>query len=223
MTGLEKVTAKIIADAKADADLVLAKADEECASIRAEYKDRAEAEQERLREQADRECEALITRARSSAAMAKRNALLEKRAALLDEAYAAAEHNIMTLPSDQYLDLLFKMLRGAVRRQVEGEQESLRLYGEDTAPDAYEILLSVHDRDTFGEDLLTKFKKSMYGKLPDAALAKVKLASDTAKISGGLILRCGAVEENCSLAMLFAHVRRETEGKISRLLFDEVE
>jgi V/A-type H+-transporting ATPase subunit E len=223
MTGLEKVTAKIIADAKADADLVLARADEECAAIRAAYKEKAEAEEEKLREQADRECEALITRARSSAAMVKRNALLEKRAALLDEAYAAAEHNIKTLTSDQYLDLLFKMLRGAVRRQVEGEQESLRLYGEDIAPDAYEILLNVHDRDTFGEDLLAKFKKTMYGKLPDEALAKVKLSADTARISGGLILRCGAVEENCSLAMLFAHVRRETEAKISRLLWDEVQ
>lgn len=223
MTGLEKVTGKIIADAKADADLVLARADETCAAIRAESQSRVEAELEKLREAADRECEALITRARSSAAMVKRNALLEKRAALLDEAYAAAEHDIKTLPSDQYLDLLFKMLRGAVRRQVEGEQESLRLYGEDIAPDAYEILLNVHDRDTYGEELLARFKKAMYGKLPDAALAKVRLSADTARISGGLILRCGAVEENCSLAMLFAHVRRETEAKISRLLFDEVE
>lgn len=223
MTGLEKVIGKIIADAKTDADLVLARADETCAAIRAESQSRVEAELEKLREASDRECEALITRARSSAAMVKRNALLEKRAALLDEAYAAAEHDIKTLPSDQYLDLLFKMLRGAVRRQVEGEQESLRLYGEDIAPDAYEILLNVHDRDTFGEDLLARFKKAMYGKLPDAALAKVRLSADTARISGGLILRCGAVEENCSLAMLFAHVRRETEAKISRLLFDEVE
>ena len=223
MTGLEKVTGKIIADAKADADLVLARADETCAAIRAESQSRVEVELEKLREASDRECEALITRARSSAAMVKRNALLEKRAALLDEAYAAAERNIKTLPSDQYLDLLFKMLRGAVRRQVEGEQESLRLYGEDIAPAAYEILLNVHDRDTYGEELLARFKKTMYGKLPDEALAKVRLSADTARISGGLILRCGAVEENCSLSMLFAHVRRETEAKISRLLFDEVE
>jgi hypothetical protein len=98
-----------------------------------------------------------------------------------------------------------------------------RLYGEDIAPAAYEILLNVHDRDTFGEELLAKFKKTMYGKLPDEALAKVKLSADTVRISGGLILRCGAVEENCSLAMLFAHVRRETEAKISRLLWGEVQ
>ena len=49
----------------------------------------------------------------------------------------------------------------------------------------------------------------------------VRLASDIAPIDGGIILRCGPVETNCSLAMLMAENRRETEAKVSRILFGD--
>ena len=110
MIGLEKVTGKIIADAEADAKEILAEADAQCAAIRAQYDARREVELEALREANHRECRALIVRAKSSAAMAKRNAVLEARAAILNEAYAAAEKQIKSLSGEQYLELLCKML-----------------------------------------------------------------------------------------------------------------
>ena len=101
MTGIEKVTGKIIADAKADAEAILDKAEETCAAVRAEYEARTKAEQDKLEDHANRECEALITRAKSSAAMAKRNVMLESRAALMAEAYATAEKEIKGLPTEE--------------------------------------------------------------------------------------------------------------------------
>ncbi|MBQ9150856.1 MAG: hypothetical protein IJX72_01295, partial [Clostridia bacterium] len=98
MTGIEKVTGKILADARADADAILQKANETCATVQAEYDARTKTEQDKLEDQANRECEALITRAKSSAAMAKRNVVLESRAALIAEAYATAEKEIRELP-----------------------------------------------------------------------------------------------------------------------------
>jgi hypothetical protein len=47
------------------------------------------------------------------------------------------------------------------------------------------------------------------------------MAGETAPIDGGLVLRCGPVETNCSLAMLMAENRRETEAKASRILFGD--
>jgi V/A-type H+-transporting ATPase subunit E len=221
MTGLEKVTGKILADAEADAKEILDKAEADCAAIRERYEASAEAELEALREQSDRECQALIIRARSSAAMAKRNAILEARAKLIDEAYAHAEKQIKSMSAEQYLDMLQKMLRSALKRQLEGEEESLRLYGEDIAPEAYEVLLNARDRDAYGEKLMTAFCGGFGARLPAAALAKLRLSSDTAPIDGGLILRCGPVETNCSLAMLLAENRRETEARVSRILFGD--
>ena len=221
MTGLEKVIGKILADAEADAKEILDKAEAECAAIRAKYEAETEAELEALREASDRECQALIVRARSSATMAKRNAVLEARAKLLDEAYAQAERQIKSMSGEQYLDMLQKMLRSALKRQLEGEEESIRLYGENISPEAYEVLLNGRDRAALGEKLMTAFRGGYGAKLPAAAMSKLRLSSDTASIDGGLILRCGLVETNCSLAMLMAENRRETEAKVSRILFGD--
>ena len=125
--------------------------------------------------------------------------------------------------NEQYLDLLGKMLRGAMRRQLEDEAESLRLYGEDIAPEAYEVVLNSRDRDYYGERLMNAFKSGFGAKLPAATVRKLRLATDTAAIDGGLILRAGPVETNCSLSMLLAANRRETEVRVSRILFGDVD
>ena len=221
MTGLEKVIGKIIADAEADAGEILDKARAECEEIKAKYAAETDAEIEKLTDECDRECQALIIRARSSAAMAKRNAILEARAKLLDDAYAAAEKQIKSMNGDQYLDLLCKMLRSSLKNQLEGEAESLRLYGEDISPAAYEVVLNSRDRETYGEKLLAAYRAGYGSKLSPAVLAKLRLAPDAAPIDGGIILRCGPVETNCSLSMLLAANRRETEAKVSRILFGD--
>ncbi len=221
MIGLEKVTGKILADAEQDAREILEAADAECAAITARYRAEAEAEQERLREEHDRECTAVILRAKSSAAMVKRNALLEARAAVLDEAYAAAEKQIRSMTGEPYLELLTKMLRTAIKDQLAGEEESLRLYGENIAPERYEILLSERDRSTYGERLLESFRRGLGSKFPARVHAALTLAQEPAAIDGGLILRCGPVETNCSLSMLLAENRRETEVRVSHILFGE--
>ena len=221
MTGLEKVIGKIIADAEADARVILDKAQAECEALRERYAAETEAEIEKLTDECDRECQALIIRARSSAAMAKRNAILEARAKLIDEAYVSAEKIIRNMNGEQYLELLHKMLRSSMKNQLEGEAESLRLYGEDISPDAYEVVLNSKDRDTYGEKLLAAYRAGYGSRLAPAVLAKVRLASDSAPIDGGIILRCGPVETNCSLAMLMAENRRETEARVSRILFGD--
>ena len=221
MTGLEKVIGKIIADAEADAKEILDRAEAECAAIREKYEARREAELEALREANDRECQALIVRAKSSAAMAKRNAILEARAAILNEAYAAAEKQIRSMNGEQYIDFLCKMLRSAMKRQLEGEADSLRLYGENISPAKYEVLLNNRDRDYYGDKLMEVFLSGMGAKLPPEARAKIRLAGETVPIDGGLVLRAGAVETNCSLSMLLAESRRETETRVSRILFGD--
>ena len=220
MTGIEKVTGKIIADAKADAEAILDKAEETCAAVRAEYEARTKTEQDKLEDHANRECEALITRAKSSAAMAKRNVVLESRAALMAEAYATAEKEIKGLPTEEYFDLLVKMLKGALLRQLESERESMELYGEDIKPEKYEVLLNRNDREMFGERLMETIKRTQVGKISMSVLDRVVLSPRDARIDGGLVLRCGDVEANCSIGMMMTQVRRATEAKVSQTLFE---
>ena len=221
MTGLEKVTGKIIADAEADAREILERAEAECAAIREKYAAEREAQLDALREQNDRECQALIVRARSSAAMAKRNAILEARAAIQEEAYASAERQVRSMLGERYLEFLCKLLRSALKRQIDGEEDSLRLYGEDISPDAYEVVLSRRDHDYYGPRLMEAFRAGLGTKFSAATLAKLRLAEDVAPIDGGLVLRAGLVETNCSLSMLIAENRRETETRVSHILFGD--
>ena len=223
MTGLDKMTGKIIADAEADAQKILEQADAECAAIRGRYVAAANAERDRLHEQAGRECEGLIVRAKSSAAMAERDVMLEARGRLMDEAYAVAEKEIRQLPNQKYLELLLDMLKGALKRQLDAEKETLELYGEDCSPEEYGVILNRIDRERYGSELIGKLQRSVVGKMNPANVSKVRLLSETADISGGLILRCGNVEANCSLEMVFADVRRKTEARVSHVLFDERE
>ncbi len=223
MIGLEKVTGKILADAEADAYAVLAEAEADCAAVTARMEAEIEAERERLREASDKECQAIILRAKSSAGMAKRDAILAARAAILDEAYATAEREIRAMSGDAYLDLLCKMLRTSLLQQLESEEDSLRLYGEDIAPETYEVLLSDRDRSIYGFRLLRVFRTGLGSKFPASALDKLVLAPEGrgTDIDGGLILRCGDVETNCTLSMLLAQNRRETEAKVNQILFGD--
>lgn len=223
MTGIEKVTAKILADAEADAKAILERADADCAEARARCEADIRAEQERLDAQAERECEAIIARAKSSAAAVKRQAGQAARAHLVEEAYAAAEREMNSLSPEAYLDLLVAMLRGAMRRQLATEQESLSLYGENITPERYEVILNRQDRDLYGQKLLDGLNHSLLGKVSLADLSRVVIAGDTAPIAGGLILRCGTVEINCSYEMLFTEVRRRTDVKVNHILFGENE
>ena len=165
-----------------------------------------------------RDCEALIVRAKSSAVMAKRGVLLETRSEMVDEAYRRAAKQIRDLPSEQYFELLTIMLKGSLQRQLAGEAESMRLYGEDIAPAGYDIMLNSRDMKHYGDNLLRTAREVLCAKL-GLAPSRVTLAAEPADIDGGLILRCGDVEVNCSLSMLFAEVRRTTEQEVSDTLF----
>lgn len=219
MTGLEKVTGKIIADAEADARALLAAAEADCAAARAASEQKTDEACEQLELRAGRECEELVRRAGSAAEMAKRNLISEVRSNLMEEVYRQAEREIRDLPTDRYAELLIKMLRGALRRQIEDEQEALRLYGEITTPEAYEILLNPRDRKTYGQRLLDEARNGGFAKVGLTDSDRLQLATETPDISGGLILRCGNTEINCSLSVMFADVRRATEGRVAGLLF----
>ena len=49
----------------------------------------------------------------------------------------------------------------------------------------------------------------------------LKLSEQSADIDGGLILRFGRVELNCSLSTVLQDLRREMEGRIAAILFPQ--
>ncbi len=222
MTGLNKITDKIIAEARADAEQILSAADAECKKIAADYKARAEKIKKEIDERAEREAAAIISRAKSSAAMDGRNIALGAKGDLIDKAFKDAKREIEYLPDEKYLDFLTSMLISVIIRQAEDERISREVYGEEEAQRAevYEILLSERDLAKHGGALLDNLRRRFVGNHCTDIVSKLRVSKTPAKIDGGLILRCGDVEINSSLSMIFEQIRPKLSARVSQILFD---
>ncbi len=220
MIGLSKITDKIIAEARNDARLAMEEAEARAGEIAAEYKARAEEQRRAIDEDAKRQAQEIVSRAHADEEMVKRSAALAARAAMVDEVFATAHKEILNLPEAQYLEFLSGLLYRSFVQQTEEARKSRELYGDEDAQEACvcEILLSERDRNRLGEKLLAlavrKWKEEGLGEPP-------VLSDNTANIDGGLILRFGSIEINCSVRALFGELRSEWEGRVVARLFSE--
>lgn len=221
MNGLEKITNRILEDARAEADAIIDGARAECEAIRAEYEAKAEAIRRRISDDAEREGFDMIARAKAASANEKRGAVLRMQSRILDETFESAKAQIRSQNDEQYTRTLMGLLSAALTEQVKIERESLELYGEEDAPCAewYEVILNAHDRDRYGETVVRETRVKLRGMLADEVLGKLCLADTVVPIEGGLILRCGSIETNCSLELIFEQLRSELEGEVSHALF----
>ncbi len=222
INGLNKITGKILSEAQAKADKILADAQAECDRINAEYAERAENIRSEISTEAEKGGMEYVARIRSTAATNKRNLLLQTKSDLIDGVFKSVLEQTRNLELTKYNEILIGLLSAALLEQIESEETSRTLYGEEEAlaPDFYEVLFNQRDRDRCGKLVIEGVQKHLSGKVSAEKLARLTLASGTANIDGGLVLRCGSVESNCSLSILFAQLRESLESDVARTLFD---
>ena len=225
MNGLDRITDKILAEAQEEADRILKDAEAECARIGAEAAVRAEKLRDRLNEDAGRDATELVARIKTMVETKKRNALLLTQSEILDDVFDGTLAQIYNLDAEKYTEILVGLLCAALLEQSEAERISCTLYGaeEAMAPDVYEVLLNRRDHNRAGAKLIDLAKQKLGGRVPSEMLEKLTLSEKNVGIDGGLILRCGSVESNCSLQPIFAQLREELEVEVSHALFGNPE
>ena len=222
MTGLEKITSRIIADATAQARDILDEATEKSLAVRARNQENAQAACDRLIEQAEKEGEGLIIRAKSSAAMTRRNIELSAKSEMIERAFTRAMQEIYDMDRERYAALLLALLCKTLNAQRESETDSMRLYGENIAPAQYELLLNDRDSADVAPMLMTGIRNAAAaGKVPADMAAKLKLSAKTVPIDGGLVLRCGDIETNCSFSLILASIRPDLEPRVQQILYKD--
>lgn len=223
MNGLDKITDRILAEAQSEADRILAQAQAECDRISAAYAARAEQLRSTLQEEASREAREYILRAKSTAATNKRNLLLRTQGELIDGVFSSALEQLCSMDAEKYAQILTGLLCAAFIEQIEAEKYALRLSADEESvePDVYEVIMNQRDRDRLGAAVLSEAKNKLSAKVDPAKLEKLTLSSKTAGIDGGVILRSGDVETNCSLALIFSELRERLESEVGRVLFEE--
>lgn len=221
MTGVEKITDRIAADAAKEAQATLGAAEVECRKLAEEYGNRTIGERDRVAERAQAEGQRMIERAKSTADMNHRAVLLAAKSALIDEVYEKARVKILDTDFGKYRELLTALLISALLELAKSEETSAAL-GDETEPyDWIEVLFNHDDREKYGAAVVAEVRRRNERRIGTARLEKLCLSEDTAAIDGGLVIRYGNIETNCSLSVLLAEMRRETEGKVASILFPE--
>ena len=212
MEGIEKITGRILSDAKAEANSILAAGKEETDRLSAEYRRRADEIREKARASAQIECDAMLSRVESSSGNVRRNMILEEKNRLLDAAFAEASS---ALPAAEgYSGFLCSLAVRAVtdnaaREAAAGEEDEDFVPAED-----YELLLAEADM--------------KYASEIEAAVASVSaragkrvVVTPDRSIKNGFVLRCGSVSTDCTVAALISEYRPEIEAGAAALLFED--
>ena len=195
MNGMEKITARMKEDAARSLSELNAQTEQELRRIREESAARAEKERETAGERAHLAAQERYERLCSAAEMETRKLTLSAKQKVLAETYDRALEILCSMPREQYLSLLVRLLKAAGGK---GDEK---------------IALSAKDRDEMGETLVERANKELN--------AHYTLAGEAADIRAGLVLVGRDCDVNCSFETLLALSREKTERGAAKLLFAE--
>ena len=192
MNGIERITARIEADAQREIDAILASAREEAAEAEETYRREAEELRSRLLAQAEKAAQVREERMVSAARMEGRKKVLAQRQDLVDDAYLAAQARLCLLPHDEAISVLAQML---LQVSVSGREE---------------VIFSPADRERIGEAAVEQ---------ANAAGKQLILSEETRPLRGGFILKEGNVEINCAFETLTRLEKSRSAAAVAKILF----
>ena len=142
---------------------------------------------------------------------------------MIDAAFDTAIAEIRAMSDEKYRALLVSLVESAVIGQINAEAAELENYGAEEleVADRYEIVLNRRDREAHGTAVIEGIRRSSIGKLTPEQTEKIVLSDSFADIDGGVMIKYGDMEINCSLSMLFARLRESLEGEVYKLLFNQ--
>lgn len=227
MNGIEKITARIQADAQAEASQILQEGEKKAAAVKTGYQAQAEQEAKALRQEGEAAAQRQLERLESAAGMEARQQMLSAKQACLEEAFAKAQERLLALPAEEYADLLARMAVQAARtgreeiilnardRQRVGTQVAAKanaLLAQAAAPAAAKEL-----KGSKAGDILSKVVTGANALLQGTAL--LTLSGETREMAGGFILRDGSVEINCAFETQLRVLRESMAAEVAAILF----
>ncbi len=194
MKGTEKIIAHIQADAQAQVDAILAQAEQQCAEIRDGFeKQAAERYSERIRAGV-KACQDEVDSRLRIDQMEARKSMLAVKQELVAQSFDQALKALCALPEEDYVAFLAKL---AARASVTRDEE---------------IILNSQDRAAIGAKVVEAANTRIGG-------GKMALSPETRDFAGGLILRRGNVEANCTAELLVELSKSELSNEIAGILF----
>lgn len=198
MIGLDKITARIEADAAADAAATAQQTREQCARLLADADRQA---QDRYWARAREGMKAVEDRARrlaGTADMEAKKSILSFKQETVASVFDTVEKNLLSLPEEEYLAFLTGK---AVQAAATGREE---------------LVLNARDRATLGEKLVEKANKALAAA---GKTAELRLAEETGDFKGGLLVRLDSVSVNATVEALVDQARGDMAAQVAQTLF----
>lgn len=199
MKGTEKIIAHIRADGDAEAKKIIDAASKQAEEKRAESFKAALSEYEKLMQAGNAECEDILSGSRRIAEMEAKKSVLSVKQEMISAAFDAAREEIVNMPHDKYTQFLARMAAEAAASGME------------------EIVLNARDKAEVGKSVCKAANELLSAK---GTPGKLTVSEDTADISGGVIVRFGGIETNCSIDALIRQRRSGLSTEVAAAMFE---
>jgi len=196
MNGIEKITARIAADAEAANSVVREESAKRIAEIRAEYETKAQEAAAEILRTGEKEAELQAARVERNAQLEAKRAVLSVKQELVSEAFELAKSKIAQMPQAEYVAYLS---RQAVQAFGGGEAE---------------LVLNAADKEKYGAQLDALLNVLLKDK------GHITIAEETRDMIGGFVLKQGDVEINCIIDILLELIRGELAAQVAQVLFE---
>lgn len=199
MKGTEKIIAHIRADGDAEAKKIIDAASKQAEEKRAESFKAALSEYEKLMQAGNAECEDILSGSRRIAEMEAKKSVLSVKQEMISAAFDAAREEIVNMPRDKYTQFLARMAAEAAASGME------------------EIVLNARDKAEVGKAVCKAANELLSAK---GTPGKLTVSEETADISGGVIVRFGGIETNCSIDALIRQRRSGLSTEVAAAMFE---
>ncbi len=190
---IEKITSKILDDAKDQAEASLNEARLRAESIVNDAREKAKELEMSLTSSGEIERDKLMGRRKSVAEIDGRKIVLAEKRKLIDKAFEEAADIIASMDKEEYTGLLFEKI-------IQGEAKGC------------ELVLNQKDRDSIGEILVSKVNKEL-------GEGSLKLSEEVRNIKGGFLLKRGRIYINSSIENMISDVKEELITEVAEKLF----
>lgn len=196
MTGLEKMVARILDEAKCAADSKRKDAASQAAAIKESAEKETKAGCEKIAQKSAADVRALEERGSSAIDLMRRTELLKARQEMIQETVQKAYDTFCEVDGIAYYAVLEDMVRKFAR------------------PEQGQMQLGEADYAGMPEGFAEKIKEAA-----KQAGGSLEIVKTDEKLGKGFILSYGGIEENCSFKALFADKKDELNDRVSKLLF----
>jgi V/A-type H+-transporting ATPase subunit E len=198
MANLEKLTNKIVEEAKIEADRIYKEAEEEKIKLISSMEKKGNKEKELILEKAKREAELRRERVISNAKLKIRNDKLESKQRVLDKVFERAVKELNLLDSKSKIEFVKRIISNI---NIAGDEE---------------IILSNDIKEVFEKEHLQEINENLKA---NGKKGELKVCKEDRKLDGGFIISKKGIELNWSFQSIVESLREELEGEILSILF----